>query len=566
MHNLRRYVLTVFVLCLAPTACGPGGSSGDLRWDAAQEDAARTDEAISEARLAEAIQYLASDALGGRAPGSTGEELTLSYLTEQYAKLGLRPGNPDGTYLQEVPLVGTTVTNKPSLKLKTPRGEIVLDYMKDFMGWTLRKEPVVRVDGADVVFVGYGIVAPEYGWDDYKDVDVSGKIIVMLVGDPPTEDESLFGGPAMTYYGRWTYKFEIAAAKHAAGAIVIHKPAAAGYPWAVVANSWSGEQFDIGRANAGADRCALESWITSAAADRMFHEAGLDLEAAYRDALSPGFRPVSLDVSAGCTLENTFRKIRSYNVVARIDGRDPELKNEYVIYTAHWDHLGTGNPVDGDSIYNGALDNASGVASTLELARAFARHREKLKRSVLIINTTGEESGLLGAAHYAAHPLYPLSRTVALINIDGLNIWGRTSDLVVVGYGFSDLDAYLEKAVRTQQRHLKADAEPEKGYYYRSDHFPFAKKGVPALYADSGVEYVGKPESYGRDVKNKYTAQRYHKPQDEYSASWDLSGAVEDIEALFRVGYMVAVSDHTPEWSEKSEFRQIRKASRQAGR
>lgn len=563
---MTRVKSIIVCACVSLLGCSSGDSSGGGSSPDPLLAAAAVDAAISVDNLKEHIRYLADDKLEGRAPGSRGEELTLAYLTEQYADLGLRPASPDGMYVQAVPLIGSTLVNAPSLKVSSEAGDGELAYREEFMAWTHRQMERVAVHNAELVFVGYGTVAPEYNWDDYKGVDVANKVIVMLVGDPPLADSTMFGGRAMTYYGRWTYKYEIAAEKGAAGALIVHNTEAAGYPWAVVSNSWSGEQFDVERPNKGADRCVMEGWITGPAARRVFGAAGLELGEAYDMALSPDFRPVSLGATVGIELESTFRRVKSYNVVAMLEGSDSALKDEVVVYTAHWDHLGIGNPVDGDSIYNGALDNASGVAGTLEIARAFVRNRALLRRSVLFINTTAEESGLLGAYQYTASPLYPLRRTSALINIDGLNIWGRTRDVVVVGYGFSDLDDYLQAALVSQNRFLKPDTEPEKGYYYRSDHFPFAKTGVPALYADSGVEYLGRPRQWGVEAKDAYTNERYHKPQDEMLESWDLSGAVEDLEAFFRVGLMVASTDVRPQWSEKSEFRAIRVRSLSAAR
>lgn len=543
---------------LLASACSSNESSGRAP---GVFDASRAQVDISVDSLLKYTHVLSSDAFGGRAPGSRGEERTLVYLTEKYADLGLRPGNPDGTYTQAVDLIGSQLANRPALHLESKNGAMDLPYMDAFMGWTLRQTAHESLAGAELVFAGYGSVAPEYDWDDFKDVDVTGKVIVVLVGDPPLPDTTMFGGRAMTYYGRWTYKYEIAAEKGAAGAIIIHKTGPAGYPWGVVANSWSNEQFDVVRPNEGRDRCVLEGWITSDAADRVFADAGYPLEKAYEDALSKDFRPVPLGIRASVEFETHHRKLRSYNVVARIEGSDPKMKDEHVIYTAHWDHLGIGTPVDNDSIYNGALDNASGVAATLEIARALMKYHDKLKRSVLIINTTGEEAGLLGAQAYVDHPLYSLAKTAASINIDGLNIWGPTKDVVVVGWGFSDLDDDLRRAVESRGRVLRPDTEPEKGYYYRSDHFPFAKAGVPALYADSGMDFVGRPSGWGREMKNRYTTERYHKPQDEIYDQWDLSGAAEDVEAYVRVGLMVASNPAWPRWSETSEFRRIRQES-----
>lgn len=541
-------------------ACGSNESTSD------KNDVATIATDVSPEQLKRHIQYLASDELIGRGPGTKGEELTLIYLSEQYANLGLRPGNPDGSYIQAVPLVGSIVTNKPTLTLEAAGETIHYDYGDEFMAWTLRRQEHAAVHDAELVFVGYGAFAPEYNWDDYKGLDVSGKILVMLVGDPPLPDTTLFGGKAMTYYGRWTYKYEIAAQKGAAGAIIIHKAETAGYPWEVVSNSWSGEQFDIEREDNGMGRCAVEGWITTPVAEEIFSRAGLPLDEAYKQAVSNEFTPVPLGITASVAVDLQFRELRSYNVVARLEGSDPELKKEHIIYCAHWDHLGIGTPSDGDSIYNGALDNASGVAATLEIARLFVENQEKMKRSVLFLNTTAEESGLLGSFYYAENPLYPLNRTVAAINIDGLNIWGRTTDMVVVGRGASDLDGYLAKAVASQDREIRPDAEPEKGYYYRSDHFPFAKKGVPSLYSDSGVQFRSRPPRWGLGVRQQYTSERYHKPSDEYQETWDLTGAVEDIEALFRVGLMIASSDDWPAWSDTSEFKRIREMSLQGGR
>ncbi len=514
---------------------------------------------ISIERMKEHIRYLASDELGGRAPGSHGEDLAVAYLSDQLQKAGCKPGNPDGTFTQAVPLYGFTVTNAPTLKAERIDGnQVVFDHGSEFVGWTLRQVPAVELKDAELVFVGYGVDAPEYGWNDYKDIDMQGKVAVILVNDPPCEDESMFGGRAMTYYGRWTYKYEEAAAKGAAGAIVVHNTDDAGYPWAVVENSWSGEQFDVVRPGQGMDRCVLESWITEEAARELFALADRDFDLEKKAAVTKDFRPVPLGLRTSVRVECASRTLESRNVIGILPGADPDHSDEYVLYTAHWDHLGVGKAADGDSIYNGALDNASGVAGVLEIAARMAAQKKSLKRSVVFLFTTGEESGLLGATYYAENPLYPLEDTVAGINVDGLNVWGRTSDMVVVGYGQSSLDQMLEQALTPMGRVLVPDNEPEKGYYYRSDHFPFARKGVPALYADSGVEFRNRPSGWGMERRREYTAQRYHKPQDEFSDAWDLSGAAEDMEALFRVGYDLASSDQVARWSDKSEFRRVR--------
>lgn len=534
-------------------------AAGSLAIAACVLAASSRETSISADRMMAHVQYLASDELAGRAPGSPGETLTVAYLSDQLKKAGVAPGNPDGTYTQKVPLYGFAVVNAPPLIV---RGANNLEKQyaagKQFVGWTTRQVSEANARNAEMVFVGYGIDAPEYQWNDYK-VDVRGKVIVLLVNDPPLADATLFGGKAMTYYGRWTYKFEQAAAAGAVGAILVHNTQDAGYPWAVVENSWSGEQFDVVREDRGASRCAFESWITEDVARDLFTTAGRSFDDDKKAAASKDFQPVTLGLTASVEIKTRSRTIESSNVVARVSGSGARA-GEWIVYSAHWDHLGVGKPADNDSIYNGALDNASGVAGVVEVARAFATHKRSLGRSVLFLFTTGEESGLLGATHYTHHPLYPLEKTIAEINIDGLNVWGLTEDMVVVGYGQSDLEQTLADVLAPLGRRIAPDSEPEKGYYYRSDHFPFAKKGVPALYADSGVEYRDRPAGWGLERRKEYVAQRYHKPQDEFEATWDLSGAAEDMEALFRVGLTLANSEHTPQWSEKSEFRRAREA------
>ncbi len=514
---------------------------------------------ISSERMLAHVKYLASDELQGRAPGSNGETLTVAYLSEQLKQSGVAPGNPDGLYTQNVPLYGFEVTNQPDLVLRAAGNkEKRFVAGKQFVAWTLRQASQATVRNAEMVFVGYGIDAPEYEWNDFK-TDVHGKVVVVLVNDPPSSDASLFAGKAMTYYGRWTYKFEQAAAAGAAGAILVHNTADAGYPWAVVENSWSGEQFDVVRSDRGAARCAFESWVTEDAAREIFALAGRNFDNDKKAAASRNFQPVALAPTASVEILVRSRTVESKNVVGKVAGTGTQA-GEWIVYTAHWDHLGVGKPANGDSIYNGALDNASGVAGVLEIARAFATHKRSINRSALFIFTTGEESGLLGATHYTHNPLYPLEKTIAEINIDGLNIWGPTDDMVVVGYGQSDLEQTLAEVIAPANRRIAPDSEPEKGYYYRSDHFPFAKMGVPALYADSGVEYRDRPAGWGIERRKEYVAERYHKPQDQLDTTWDLSGAAEDMDALFRVGLTLANREQVPQWNEKSEFRRVRDA------
>jgi Zn-dependent M28 family amino/carboxypeptidase len=421
----------------------------------------------------------------------------------------------------------------------------------------------VSIDNSELVFVGYGVVAPEYNWDDYKGIDVKGKTLVMLVNDPPVADPAnasgldpkMFGGRAMTYYGRWTYKFEIASEKGAAAAFIIHETGPAGYPFDVVQGSWTGEQFDLVAPDKNMGRVAIQGWVSLEQGRNILKMGGQDFEALKKQAATREFKPVPLGVTASMTLANKLRTIDSQNVVAKLEGRDAQLKNEYVVYTAHWDHLGMGEAVNGDRIYNGAVDNASGTGGVIEIARAFTKLPQPPRRSILFLAVTAEEQGLLGSQYYGMQPIYPLEKTAAVINLDGLNVHGRTRDLTIVGLGASELDKYVQDAAGEQGRVIRPDAEPEKGFYYRSDHFNFAKQGVPALDPDEGVEFIGKPSDFGQKVRAQYTERDYHKPSDIVRPDWDLSGAREDLKVFFAVGYRVAEADRFPEWSAGNEFK-----------
>jgi Zn-dependent M28 family amino/carboxypeptidase len=515
------------------------------------------------------IRVLASDEFEGRAPGTHGEDLTIAYLTSEFQRLGLAPGNPDGTYLQKVPLVGFTTTAELTLRAQDKTLDLV--SLTDFVAVSRRQIERVDVENSPLVFVGYGVVAPEYGWDDYKGVDVKGKTIVMLVNDPPVPDpqdpskldESLFKGRAMTYYGRWTYKYEVAAEKGAAAAIIVHETGPAGYGFEVVQNSWGREGFDIEAADKNMGRAAVESWITLDKAKELFRDCGQDFEAAKKAAVSKDFKPIDLPARATFHLKTALRTIASHNVVAALHGSYPKIADEWIVYSAHWDHLGRDTSRAGDQIFNGAIDNASGCAGLLELAGAYARRARsghEVPRSVLFLCVTGEEKGLLGSKYYAAHPLHPLERTLCDINMDGLNAWGPTSDVVSVGYGNTTLDEVLIAATAVQRRSVASEAEPEKGGFYRSDHFEFCKQGVPALYADAGNEYIGRPPGYGKERSDEYTAHDYHQVTDEVKPNWDLSGAVIDLELLFDVGLRVLDDDRWPEWKTGSEFKARREA------
>jgi Zn-dependent M28 family amino/carboxypeptidase len=523
-------------------------------------------DSMTVANLTSEIKTLASDEFEGRSPGTHGEDLTVAYLTDQFKKIGLKPGNPDGTYVQKVPLVGYTSDTR--LEITAKGKKLALTPRTEYVTSSRRYVPEVKVPPSDIVFVGYGIVAPEYGWDDYKGVDVKGKTILMLINDPPVPDpsdpskldEKMFKGKAMTYYGRWTYKYEIASEKGAAAALIVHEMGPAGYPFEVVGSRHGREDFDIQKADKNMSRVPVEGWITFDKAAELCKMAGQDLAALKKAAISKDFRPVALDAKASFDIKNTLREVDSRNVVARLEGSDPQLKNQYVIYSAHWDHLGKDTSLKGDQVFNGANDNASGTAGLLELAEAFAKISPAPKRSILFLSVTAEERGLLGAKYYAENPLYPLKDTVADINMDELNQWGRSKDVRVIGLGLSTLDDVTVEMAKAQGRTVSGDAEPEKGRYYRSDHFEFAKQGVPALYPKQGIEIMGKPEGYGLAKEKEYTTNDYHKVGDEMKPDWDLAGAVEDLQLYLQIGYQVAEADKLAEWKDGAEFKSKRDA------
>jgi len=510
------------------------------------------------------MQMLASDEFEGRAPGSKGEETTVNYLVDQFKALGLEPGNPDGTYVQAVPLVGITASDYSPLVVKKGGTSLRFAHDADIVAFSQRVTDQISVADSDVVFVGYGVEAPEFQWNDFKGMDLAGKTLIVLVNDPPVTvpggelDSATFGGNAMTYYGRWTYKYDKAAELGAAAVFIVHDTSTAGYGWNVV-QGFGRERFDLITPDKNMGRAAIQGWISAEATLRLFEAAGLDFPALKAQAATRDFEPVSLGMTASMSFAQSMRTVDSQNVVARLPGSDPVLKDEYVVYTAHWDHFGVGAPVDGDTIYNGAVDNASGTAGVLALAEAMKKLDPAPKRSSLFLLVTAEEQGLLGSEYYAKFPLYPLEKTLADINVDAnLPLWGRTSDVVVIGLGASDLDDYLREAANEQGRVLVPDTEPEKGFYYRSDHFNFAKAGVPALDIDDGIAYIGKPEGFGREKKDEYTATRYHAPSDEMQSEWDLTGYAEQLKLFMAVGVRVANADKFPEWKPGNEFKAIR--------
>jgi Zn-dependent M28 family amino/carboxypeptidase len=523
-------------------------------------------EAITPDGLLAHIKVLASNEFEGRAPGTRGEELSVKYISDQFKQIGLKPGNPDGSYTQEVPLAG--IKSESGMSFIIGDKTIDLKYPEDFIASSARLRPEIKIDNSDVVFVGYGVVAPEYGWDDYKGVDVRGKTLLMLIGDPPIPDpkdpskldEKMFKGKAMTYYGRWTYKYEIAAQKGAAAAVIIHETEPAGYPYSVVKTSWAKENYEIDSPNKNADAVAARSWITLDTAKKLLADCGQDFDALKKSAITKEFRPVTLKAKARMEIKQQLRSFKSLNVIGKLEGSDPKVRDEYVIYTAHWDHLGRHLELQGDQIFNGAIDNASGVASVIELAAAFTKLNPPPKRSVLFMATTVEEAGLLGAKFYAEHPLYPLEKTLADINIDTVNPWGKTRDIEDLSDNNSTLDDLLAAAAKRNGRMMTPDSQPEKGNFYRADHFEFSKRGVPSLYTRGGKDFIGKPANFGQQKRDDYTAHHYHQVSDEVNPNWDLSGAVQDVQLLFEVGYQVANGDKFPEWKAESEFKSKRDA------
>ena len=523
-------------------------------------------DAITPDDLLTHIKVLASDEFEGRAPGSKGEELSVKYITEQFKTLGLKPGNPNGSYTQEVPLAG--IISAPTATFASKGGSMDLKFPDDFVASSARLEHEIKVHDSDVVFVGYGVVAPEYGWDDYKDVDVRGKTILMLINDPPVTDpgdpgkldEKMFKGRAMTYYGRWTYKYEIAAQKGAVAAVIVHETEPAAYPYSVVRTSWSKENFELDAKDKNLKAVAVRSWITLDAAKKLLSDSGHDFDALKKAAVSKDFRPVAIGAKANFDVKQTVRSFKSHNVVGKVEGSDPKLKDEWIIYSAHWDHLGLHPDVQGDQIFNGAVDNASGVAGLIELARAHAKLEPATKRSALFIATTAEEAGLLGAKFYAEHPLYPLEKTVADINMDGLSVWGKTTDIEDLSYGNSELDDILAAATQHHNRTMKPNSQPEKGGFYRADNFEFSKVGLPSLYIGAGKEVIGKPPGFGQSKKDEFVAQHYHQPSDQVDPTWDVSGGAEDVQLLFEVGYQIANAEKFPEWKAGAEFKAKRDA------
>lgn len=514
--------------------------------------------------LAHDVEILASDEFEGRFPSSAGEEKTVSFLKAEFEKVGLKPGNKNNnSFFQEVPLVEITAHPNTKLVVTGAGAPLEFAYADEFVGGTLRVQEKVTVENSEMVFVGYGIVAPEYQWNDYAGIDARGKTVVMLVNDPgfATQDPELFNGRAMTYYGRWTYKYEEAARQGAACAVIIHETEPAAYGWHVVRNGWTGPNFSLITEDNNASRCAVEAWITFETTQAIFLAAGQDFSVLKRAAEKPGFKAVPMGLKASASLENSIRNSISRNVIGLLPGST--RADEYIIYTAHWDHFGKDPNLEGDQIYNGGLDNATGTAALIELAEAFQKLGSPPARSLLFLAVTAEEQGLLGSDYYATNPIYPLTQTVAVINMDSLNIYGRMKDIRIVGYGQSELDDYVKAYAEEVGRVVLPNPTPEKGSFFRSDHFPFAKQGVPALSAGSGVQHLEKGEEWGLQQIENYIRDKYHKPSDEYDPNWDLSGALDDLHMYFMLGYRLSAESTFPNWKEGSEFKARRDAAMQ---
>jgi Zn-dependent M28 family amino/carboxypeptidase len=542
------------LLCLAAaglffTACSSDKNGGDADSVAIKM--------INDSSFAQHLQVLASDEFMGRKPFTEGETKSINYLKTQFSAMGLKPGNGD-SYFQDVPMVEIKSQPNAQMVFSGPSGTLTANYLTAFVAATRRVQPEVSIQNSPLVFAGYGIVAPEYKWNDYAGLDVKGKTVVVMINDPGFADSTLFKGKNMTYYGRWTYKFEEAARQGATGILIIHDTAPAAYPWSVVRSGWSKSKLQAEEKDNNMSRAVVEGWISMDIARQLFSLAGQS-EQLFNDARKPGFKAVDLKLTTSLKIRNTIKKSVSHNVVAVIPGiKRPE---ENIIYSAHWDHLGIGEPIKGDSIYNGAVDNATGVAALLELAAAFQKLPVKPERSIVFVSFTAEEQGLLGSEYYAKHPVYPVNKTVADINMDMMGLAGKTKDVIIFGYGQSDLEDYAAVSAKKQGRVIVKDPVPSTGLYYRSDHFNFAKVGIPSLFTGSGVDNVAHGREWGLKQAEEFTKSRYHSPQDEFSAIADRGGMVEDVRMLFDLGYRLSNESSFPQWKTGSEFKAARERS-----
>jgi Zn-dependent M28 family amino/carboxypeptidase len=549
LHRRALLSLAVFLSGSAATSADPQVIPADVQRVAQAQ--------ITAATLRAPIRYLAADELEGRGPATRGDALTRLYLATELEALGFQPGGENGGWEQSVGIVGLKAKLPATWEFRGRAGDVALKLSDDYIAGSGVQTPAAAIDDAQLVFVGYGIEAPEYQWDDFKGVDVSGKVLVMLNNDPDW-DPKLFAGPMRLYYGRWTYKYESAARHGAAGVIIVHTTPSAGYPWQVVQSSWGGTPFEL--PDEGEPRIQLKGWATEDAARRLLKAGDADLDKLVQQAKSRKFRPVPLNLRTSIRFETEVSRVRTANVAGLLPGSDPKLKDEVVIYSAHHDHFGIGEPdKSGDRIYNGAEDNAAGCAIVLAIARAMAALPERPRRSVLMLFVAGEEQGLLGSKYYSLHPTFAPGKIAANINYDGGNYRGRTKDLTQIGAGKSSLDAIAKALLAKQGRVLVPDQNPDKGYYYRSDQFSFAKIGVPALYFDSGTDFIGKPPGWGKEQHAQWTEHVYHQPSDQLTDAWVFDGMIEDATIGFEAGWLVAQADRLPTWNPGDEFEAARK-------
>ena len=553
MRNVRFLPLALLFLLPAPPApaAAPPAVAPALK---------RALDAADAKRIDADLRFLADDFLEGRGTGQKGGQLAALYLETRFRLLGLEPGASQDSYLQEVPLVGVETRPESRLAIAAPDRSLEPRWLDDYVANSETQREAEEVD-APLVFAGYGIVAPEFGWDDFKGEDVRGKVLVMLVNDPPSDDPALFGGKALTYYGRWTYKYESAARAGAIGAILIHTDESAGYGWSVVRNSWGRERPYVALGPGSPRALSIAAWVTEEFGRGFLKAAGQDFDALRSAAASRSFRPVALPLRAQASLLTRIRPIMTWNVIGLLRGSDPRLREQAVVYTAHYDHLGRGNPEDGDDIYNGAQDNASGVATLIETARLFGLLPRAPRRSVVFIACAAEEGGLRGSEYFATHPTVPTHLTAANINMDGTPVWGQPKDYTFLGADRSTLREVVAEASRVLGFKPVPDQHPEQGSFYRSDQFNFAKVGIPAFSLDAGLDYAGKPEGYGAKMWQEYEEKRYHRPKDEYNPSFDLSGSVQTARIALYVGYKVAQSDAMPRWNKGDEFEAARTAA-----
>ena len=556
---------TAFLLSLFPILALSGVSAQQASYSVPRKARAALD-GMSGDRMRAHLKFLASDLLEGRGTGQPGGEVAAAYIATQFELMGLKPGAADGTYYQKVPLMGITTESGTRLGLANARGSVPMRFLEDYVAWS-RTEERTTDQKSDLVFVGYGIVAPEFGWDDYKGVDVAGKTLLMLVNDPPSPDPKFFGGPALTYYGRWTYKFEMGLKKGANGVILIHSTPSAGYGFNVVQNSWSKEQPFVGRAP-GERALKLESWITESKAKELFHLAGKDLDKEREAAARRDFHPLPMGLTVTSHILSKVRPVETANVLGLLEGSDPSKSREAVIFTAHYDHLGIGKSEKGDNIFNGAVDNASGVSIPLELAHAYleaAAHGARPARSILFMAAAAEEGGLRGSQYYATHPTFPPGKIAADLNIDGIQVVGKAMEYTFLGSDKTTMGPIITWAEKEYDFKNVPDPEPGQGSYYRSDHFNFAKVGVPAVSIDQGDKFEGKDAAWGKKVWEDYNENRYHRPSDEYDPAWDFSGLVKLARISGAIGWVIASEDRLPSWRPGDEFLAARQASWKTG-